>query len=450
MAAYDYLDQSLYSSIIILPFNNETFFHPGLGLTGFSFDGTHYTNGVQDPGPLFASWYSEAPGPYRSASKPFPSQAVVILSQVSMVIMDATKEIFIGTRATLPFWMQFLISDNFMLGNNIEDQFIGFTPQKLTYSNGVISVIGTPDSGSYIQSNVVFTVDFINDVGYCYLAVIPPPIVPTSPTDDNILVSRNIITSAVGTISTSIPIVIDASENIIISSAGTASVSIPILPMSLFVFVQTVAFLPTGVSDNVNGSYTMLSTYASNGNSDNPALDTIFYSWWYKTNCVAGAMTTITVDSVFAATSPPSDNTGIIVYSLTNVSPSAVVDSQSGTGSTTALSTPNINAVSGGILLAGWGDGDLAVTPYITSSGSWVTSANENCFYTPAGVQHQFISVSGPYSVTATATTSSPTWGGVSLSLNPILGTNIGLDQAANSGSTSATSIIITPSIIPD
>lgn len=166
MASYDYLDQALSASILVQPFDNESFFHPKIGHTGFAYDGTRYTNGIQDPGPVFSSWYIEAPGPYRSAAKPFPTQAIVLLSKVSMVILDETN-------SNLPLWMQFLLEDNFALPDNFENAFIGFTTQLLTYSNGVISVTSVPDPGSQIQSNMIVTFDFVADQTYLYVALTP-------------------------------------------------------------------------------------------------------------------------------------------------------------------------------------------------------------------------------------------------------------------------------------
>jgi hypothetical protein len=163
MASYDYLDQSLSASLLILPYDNDGFFSPGIGLTGFAFDGTHYTNGIQDAGPVFASWYVEAPGPYRSTTKAFPSQAIVILSQVALTIMD-------GTINFPPLWMQFILQDSAGLANNFSNQLIGFTPKFLTYSNGVLSVIAPPDAGSTIQSNMILTFDFVADQIFLYVA----------------------------------------------------------------------------------------------------------------------------------------------------------------------------------------------------------------------------------------------------------------------------------------
>ncbi len=171
MANYDYLNQSLTASLLIQPFDNESFFHPTTtGHTGFAYDGTHYTAGIQDPGPIFASWYTEAAGPYRGGTKTFPTSAVVILSGVALTIMDESQ---LTEDQSKWLWMQFLIQDSQLLGNNFNNSLIGFTPTFLNYSNGVLSVICIPDQGSTIQSNMVVTIDFVADVGYLNVAVAP-------------------------------------------------------------------------------------------------------------------------------------------------------------------------------------------------------------------------------------------------------------------------------------
>ena len=162
---YEYLHQYIRASTLIQPFDNESFFHPTTtGHTGFAFDGIHYTSGVK--GNVYASWYSEPFSSYRGSTQNFPTSAIVLLSDVALTIMDETAP-------NLPLWMQFLIQDNFMMGNNITSGLIGFTPTYLTYSNGVLSVIAIPDSGSTMTTNLVITFDFVTDSGYAYLSVTP-------------------------------------------------------------------------------------------------------------------------------------------------------------------------------------------------------------------------------------------------------------------------------------
>ena len=49
----------------------------------------------------------------------------------------------------------------------------------------------------------------------------------------------------------------------------------PITGANIFLFVQTVTYLPSAVSDNVNGDYTMVPTTAANGDNIDPFLDKI-------------------------------------------------------------------------------------------------------------------------------------------------------------------------------
>jgi hypothetical protein len=200
----------------------------------------------------------------------------------------------------------------------------------------------------------------------------------------------------------------------------------------------------------------MVPTTAANGDNIDPFLDKIHYSWWYKLDCAIAPTTvtvTVTPDVIGSVTV---SNIGIIAYSLLNVAlVNPILDSEAGIGSTTSLSTPNLTeSVVGGMLLAGWGDGDLAVipvTPYITTSGTWLTSLAENTVFTPAGVQRKSVTVGGSQVVTSLANTVSPDWGGVSLSLNPEQGETIFFDKAvsvgADGGASGMVPISITPSI---
>jgi hypothetical protein len=59
--------------------------------TGYARDGTHYTNGVQDAGPVYAPWYLEAGGggnAHRSARGDFPALALIGVSQTEVIIYD--------------------------------------------------------------------------------------------------------------------------------------------------------------------------------------------------------------------------------------------------------------------------------------------------------------------------------------------------------------------------
>lgn len=161
--SYDFLDQDIQSSQLIQVRDDDSFYNPALGHYGFAADGTHYTAGVQDAGPVLASWYSETPGTYRGTKQAFPNAGLILLSKVSLVILDET------TRA-LNLWMQFLLDDHFILTNNFSGGLIGFTPQSLCYADGILSVTYLPDEGSSGLSKMVVTIDFSQDLAYLDVA----------------------------------------------------------------------------------------------------------------------------------------------------------------------------------------------------------------------------------------------------------------------------------------
>lgn len=165
MPPYSYLDQEVVASQLIQVRDDDSFYNPSLGHNGFAFDGTRYTNGVQDAGPIFASWYSEATGPYRGDSATFPRFGLILLSKVSMVILDESTR-------DLTLWMQFLMNDANAFTNNFSGGIIGFTPQSLCYADGVISITCVPDEGAIdITSKMVITFDFSQDRSYLDVAV---------------------------------------------------------------------------------------------------------------------------------------------------------------------------------------------------------------------------------------------------------------------------------------
>jgi hypothetical protein len=181
MPVYDFIHQNIVSTQLIQPKDDDSFYNPTIGHYGFAADGTHYTAGVQDSvsGPVYASWYSETPGPYRGTGAVFPSAGLVLLSKVALTILD-------GTTPKLNFWMQMILADDLALTNNFNGSTIGFTPRSLTYADGVISVIYAPDEGatnivpssqnptapkSGAASNMVVTFDFTADNVYLDVAV---------------------------------------------------------------------------------------------------------------------------------------------------------------------------------------------------------------------------------------------------------------------------------------
>lgn len=192
---YNYIYQSILASSLIEPKDIDSFYFPTTQLhTGYAWDGTLYYNGVQQVGPIYASWYLEGAGDYRGSMAAFPQTGLVLLSNTAMTITD-------GSTASLELWMLFLLQNNiinptgeittpmmplgsFALANNFNSELNGWLPSGLTYANGIVSVIYSPDygnqsgvvaGGSYnINSNMVVNIDFTQDTVYLDVAVADP------------------------------------------------------------------------------------------------------------------------------------------------------------------------------------------------------------------------------------------------------------------------------------
>lgn len=176
--AYDYLAQSITATALIQPFDNDSFYNPVYNLhTGYAADGTHYTNGVQDAGPVYSSWYLEygtSGDPYRGDQAAFPTYGLILLSPASMVILDEGTPV--PQASQLKLWMQFLLADSNMFANNFNDSLQGFTPSGLNYADGIISIVYTPDSGNVDTfppasppssgTHMVVSIDFTMDSAY--------------------------------------------------------------------------------------------------------------------------------------------------------------------------------------------------------------------------------------------------------------------------------------------
>ncbi len=170
MAAYDFINQPIQASLLITVKDDDPFFNPGpLAITGFAADGFYYDGGVRTM--TQASWFTEGEGPYRGPLQAFPAAALVLLSQVSLTILDVSNAV--QTSALLPLWMQALLGDSLALTNNFEDSLVGFTPSGLTYAAGILTVTYIPDAGSEIQSTMSVNFDFTQDSIYLYVAVSP-------------------------------------------------------------------------------------------------------------------------------------------------------------------------------------------------------------------------------------------------------------------------------------
>ncbi len=170
MAAYDFINQPIQASLLITVKDDDPFFNPvALALTGFSADGFWYDAGVKTGSQ--ASWFTEGEGPHRGPLQQFPQAALVLLSQVSMTVLDVSNAV--QTSSMLPLWMQALLGDSLALTNNFEDSQVGFTPSGLTYAAGIVTVTYTPDAGSAVQSSMAVNFDFTADSVHLYVGVTP-------------------------------------------------------------------------------------------------------------------------------------------------------------------------------------------------------------------------------------------------------------------------------------
>jgi hypothetical protein len=150
----------------------QTIISTGLSDSQFEFTtGTDTITGASQPTAQVntpSSWYSEASGPYRGTKVTFPNAGLILLSKVSLVILDESTR-------SLALWMQFLLSDTFALTNNFNGESNGWTPKSVCYADGVISVTYLPDEGSMappdgIVSRMVVSLDFAQDTVYLDVA----------------------------------------------------------------------------------------------------------------------------------------------------------------------------------------------------------------------------------------------------------------------------------------
>ena len=202
---YDFIDQNIVATCLIQPHDNDSFYNPiPLLHTGFAFTGNHYTLGVQDGmaspwvangGNLHATWWIEGmPGnQFRGDQQDFPTYGLVLLSPVSMVILDQSTPVSVAT--ALPLWMQFLLADTNALANDFNGAIQGFTPSSVCYADGIISVTYTPDSGnvasyvypawdptiSYAAGNIV-TYNGVRYEAILYGSPAMPPVAGIPPT----------------------------------------------------------------------------------------------------------------------------------------------------------------------------------------------------------------------------------------------------------------------------
>ena len=88
------------SSCVVRVEDNDIFFNPILGLTGFAYNGKHYTKGVEDIG-IFSSWATEGRGDNRGSVVEFPRESVILSSATSLTIFDQSSNPF-------TVWMSFI------------------------------------------------------------------------------------------------------------------------------------------------------------------------------------------------------------------------------------------------------------------------------------------------------------------------------------------------------
>jgi len=123
--------------------------------SGFAQDGTKYTNGVQDVGPVLAPWASETQSNDRSPRADFPTRAMIVVAQGDVgevVIFDLDN--FDGSASSLIVWMRFKLGNasNFWAIGRISS-----SVQQATMRNGVLTV-ATDNNG--IENGGIFVFDF--------------------------------------------------------------------------------------------------------------------------------------------------------------------------------------------------------------------------------------------------------------------------------------------------
>jgi len=119
------------------------------GFTGYARDGTRYTNGVQDAGPVYAPWYSETAGSDRSSVGAFPSKVLISATRSEITIFD-----FANYPTDLDVWMRFRLGDSgtFKLIGRIDESITD-----VCFNNGVLCVV-TQWNG--IENGGLFLIDF--------------------------------------------------------------------------------------------------------------------------------------------------------------------------------------------------------------------------------------------------------------------------------------------------
>lgn len=149
------------ASCLIQGHTDDSFYNPTFNQhTGYAIDGSYYLLGVLQPAHVKASWFTEfGTNAFRGNQAAFPTDAVALLSPVSLVILNQTKSV--AHAEDLPLWMQFVLGDNNALTNNFNSSVQGFLPTSVCYADGVVSVTYTPDSGNQPYPNPFVTANIL-------------------------------------------------------------------------------------------------------------------------------------------------------------------------------------------------------------------------------------------------------------------------------------------------
>jgi hypothetical protein len=155
VGSYSFLSQPVITSALYVQMDADSFFNPvALGHTGFAFDGNSYTLGVL--GTSTASWFTEPPSATRGDLPEFPTQILVLVDRASITILDATT-------TALNLWMIFLFADENAFADNSQQTTAGYVASSVTWNNGLLTIVMTPDAGSTAQAFEAITFDFVND-----------------------------------------------------------------------------------------------------------------------------------------------------------------------------------------------------------------------------------------------------------------------------------------------
>lgn len=189
--AYDFIDQNIVASCLIQGHTDDSFYNPAINQhTGYAFDGNFYSLGVLQQTHTQASWFNEfGTNPFRGSTAAFPNFAIVLLSTVSMVILDQEKPVALAT--DLPLWMQFILGDNNAMANNFNAAVQGFKPSSVCYADGIVSITYSPDAGNQVSyvypawsNSTVYTAGAIVTYQGIRYEAVGTPVTGTPPTSD--------------------------------------------------------------------------------------------------------------------------------------------------------------------------------------------------------------------------------------------------------------------------